>query len=111
LRRDGLLRPRCSIRKLRYLSHLGTWVPGTLRLANKGTDQVGIWFRTWCGGCSNRRSEFIQPVERGHFISLCQRGVVEYGIAKIFDGRAHGQHGLSDVHDLGGPVTDNVHAQ
>src|SRR5208282_4170981 len=62
--------------------------------------------RSWRRGVGISRgsetivSEFIQAVERRHFVSFLQRRIVEYRIAKIFDGRSHGQYCLPDVHDL-----------
>src|ERR1039457_1110542 len=55
--------------------------------------------------------EFIQTVESRDLIGLRERRIVKHRVAEIFDGRAHGQYCLSNVHNLGGAVPDNMYAQ
>src|SRR5580692_8720839 len=72
--------------------------------------------RSWpCAAGISRESDFpselIQPVERRYLISLGERRIVEHSVAKIFDGRSHRQHGLSNVYDLGRAVANDVDTQ
>src|SRR6266849_286126 len=60
---------------------------------------------------SESHSEFIQPIERRHFIRFRERRIVKHRVAKIFYRRSHRQHHLSNVHDLCRSVPNNVHAQ
>ena len=51
---------------------------------------------------------FVQPVEGSDLVGLGQRRAIEHSIAEVFDGAAHRQHGLPNVHNLSRAVADDV---
>ena len=55
--------------------------------------------------------QLVHSIEGGHFVRLGECGVIEYGIAEIFDRAAVVQHGLADVDDFGGALADGVNAE
>src|SRR5580704_9502121 len=57
------------------------------------------------------RLKFVEPVERGHFVSFRERRVVENRVAEIFDGASVIHHGLPDVNNFGGALPDHVYAK
>lgn len=67
--------------------------------------------RAWALALAGCRLELIQPVERRDFVGFGKSGIVENRIAEIFDGSTHREHRLPDMHDLRGPVADDVHPQ
>ncbi len=56
-------------------------------------------------------SDLIQPIQRSDLIGFRQRRIIEYRVAKIFDGRSHREHRLPDVDNFRRPVSDDMHAE
>lgn len=54
------------------------------------------------------KSELVQAIERCDLVCLGKRGIVEYRVAKIFDGASHGQNHLADVNNFRGAITNGV---
>jgi hypothetical protein len=56
-------------------------------------------------------SEFVQAVERSHFVRLGQGRIIEYCAAKVFYCAAKEEHRLADMNDFGGTLPNRMYAQ
>jgi hypothetical protein len=64
---------------------------------------------TW--GTFSFRLELVQPVQCGDFVGFRQRGIVEDGIAKIFDTCSQGENDLADVNDFCRSIAYRMHSE
>src|SRR5262249_7000479 len=56
-------------------------------------------------------AELVQPGEGSDLVALGERRIVEDLLREVTNGAAERHHGLTDVHELGGALSDDVHAQ
>src|SRR5215472_8025121 len=113
---------RSSLRRARTLSIFCGWEclwcrkSGSDELPSPGIEPASLMFKQ-VGGMSliglerEDVSELVETVERSHFICFCQRRIIENRIAKVFHRTVQGKHGLAYMNDLGGTITDGVHAE
>src|SRR5260370_42094648 len=69
------------------------------------------FFSSLLGGEALDLAHLVGRVERRDLVGLRQRRVVKDGVDQVVDGAAAAHHRLADVHKLGGPGAEYVHAE
>src|SRR5262249_15191026 len=69
------------------------------------------WERLSRSGHAGDLAHLVGRVQGGHLVGLGQRRVVEHGVDQVVHGAATAHHGLADMHKLGRPGAEDVHAE
>src|SRR5262249_20206725 len=103
---------------VRSCAQAGFWLALIARAASTAPSSVKRCRRSVCvmylvllSPVWDAASDLAQAIESGYLVSFCQRGIVEHAIPEVLQRAAHAEHGLPDVDDLRGPLSDHVHPE